>query len=198
MSFFNSGNLPGALMLLDDSAIASVKLDSSTAFAGFMQPYNRAVAPPSYTFTTTAEQYQKIFAGQCNRVSNLIFEQLEQVDLSNDDSNESAIDYIARVIDLVGEPAACTALLEASLLKENASVLEPLLLALGSATHKETEPARVDALRRFASDPNHRVKRAAVRALGRMTGPAARTALTDIRNQNNHSEIGLLAAACLR
>jgi hypothetical protein len=185
-------------MLLDNSAIASIRLDSSTASAGVTQANNRAVAPLSYTFTTTVEQYQSIFAGQCNRVSNLIFGQLEQIDLSNDGSNESAIDCIAGVIDLVGEPAACTALLEASILRENASVLEPLLLALGTATHKETEATRVEALRRFAADPNFRVKRAAVRALGRMTAPSARTALTDIRNQNNNSEIGLLAAACLR
>ena len=198
MIYLNSNTFPGALMLLDDSAIASVRIDSSTASSVVTQAYNLPAAPPSYTFTSTVEQYEKIFAGQCNRVSNYIYGQLEQIDLSSDDSNEAAADNIAGVIDLVGEPAAFTALLEASLLKDNVSMLEPLLLAVGSVTQKETDQARVDALRQFVDDPNHRIKRAAVRALGRMSSPAAREALTDISHQGSNGEIGLLAAACLR
>jgi hypothetical protein len=61
------------------------------------------------------------------RVNNYIFGQLERVDRSDQDQNEVVADKIADVINLVGEPAACTALFEAKLLKNEPTVLERLL-----------------------------------------------------------------------
>jgi len=190
--------LNNPVALADTSAFTTFWLTSGTASNVVPMADNSAAVSPSYTFLTTLDQSLKIFSGQCNRVSNYIYGQLEQVDFSSDDQNEAVADSIASVINLVGEPASCTAVFEANLLRENASMLEPLLLGIGSAHHKETENARVQVLRQFASDPNYRVKRAAVRALGRMSAPAAKAALTDISHQGNNGEIGLLAAACLR
>jgi hypothetical protein len=194
--FLNS--FSGTLFLLDDSAIASVKFDSSTGSAVAAKAYNRAVAPASYTFVTSLDQYQKIFSGQCNRVYNYIHGQLESVDQSEDSQTEMVIDNIANVIDLVGEPASCTAVFEASLLKDNLSIFEPLLLAIGAASHKESEADRANVLSHYTQDSNYSVRRAAVRALGRMSAPAAKKALTEISIQKNSGEIGLLAAAYLR
>src|SRR5262249_43785171 len=151
----------------------SVSASESTTF-------NRAVTPPSYTFTTSANQYTKIFSAQCDRVSNFIFGQLEQLDRSDEDQNETVAEGIANIISLVGEPAAYTALFEAGLLKNDPTALEPLLLAIAVARHKETEADRVRVLRRLADDANYRVRRAAVRALGRMTAEVARSALREI------------------
>lgn len=189
----------GTLVLYDGSAIASVVLNSSTANAALTKVDNKPVAPASYTFVTTLDLYEKIFSGQCDRVSNYIFGQLERLDRGSDeDQNEVIIERIADVIDLVGEPAACTTVLEARLLKQDPPMLEPLLLAIGSAQHKETEAGRVQILSQFASDSDYRVKRAAVRALGRMNTEAARRALVEISRHHERTEIGRFAAAMLR
>jgi len=185
------------IVLDDDSTLTTFRWTSDTANSAVTWAYNRPVDPPSYTFTTNLDQSMKIFSGQCNRVSNYIYGQLELLDNSNDDQNETVVDCIASVIDLMGEPASYTAVFEARVLKENVSVFEPLLLAIATARHKETEAARIQVLRRFANDSNYRVKRAAVRALGRMNAAAAKNALTEISGQNS-GEIALLAAASLR
>jgi hypothetical protein len=197
-SFTIGSNAPGAVVLFNDSAFVSVSTSSSTACTALTNADNRGLASPLYTFVTSSDQYTKIFSAQCDRVSNLIFGQLEQVDRSDDDQNEAIIDSIANVIALVGEPAAYTALLEARLLQNDPTVLEPLLLAIATARHKETEPARIEVLQRYAGDANYRIRRAAVRALGRMGAEAARNALKEISNRNRGAEIGRLAAALLR
>src|SRR5438067_1056820 len=94
---------PGTVVLFDNSAFASVNLNSSTATGTYSKADNRAPAPPSYTFVTTSQQYMKIFSAQCDRVSNYIYGQLEHLDRSDDDQNEEIVDSIANVIDLVGE-----------------------------------------------------------------------------------------------
>jgi hypothetical protein len=189
----------GAVLLIDDSAFVSINASSSsTAFATVTNAYNRAISSPSYTFVTSFDQYAKIFSAQCDRVSNFIFGQLEQIDRSDDDQNEAIVDGIANVIGLVGEPAAYTALLEANILKRDPTILEPLLLGIATARHKDTEAARVQELQRYAGDSNHRVRRAAVRALGRMGTETAKNALKEIRDRNQGAEIGRLAAALLR
>jgi hypothetical protein len=188
----------GQVVIFDDSAFASVTLTSNTANTAVTRADNRALAAPSYTFVSYADQYTTIFAAQCDRVSNYIFGQLERVDRSDQGQNETIVDAIADVIGLVGEPAAYTALFEARLLKDEPTVLEPLLLAVGSAHHKESEADRVQALNHYADDPNYRVKRAAVRALSRMNTESARNALREISDRNQGKEIGHFATALLR
>jgi hypothetical protein len=188
----------GAVVVVDNSAFVSINVNTSTASWGVTKADNRTLAPPSYTFVSSStDQYTKIFSAQCDRVNNYIFGQLERVDRSDQDQNEVVADGIAGVIDLVGEPAACTALFEAHLLTEEPTILEPLLLAIGSASHKETEAARIAGLRHFANASNYRIKRAAIRALGRMKAPAARQALREI-SKNSQGEIASFAAALLR
>jgi hypothetical protein len=179
------------------SAFATSHWSSYTACDLVTNVDNYPVASPAYTFATSYNQALRILGAQCNRVHNYIHGQLENVDRSDDDQNEMIVDKIARVIDLVGEPASCTAVFEAELLKNNPNVFEPLVLAIGTARNKESEADRVQALRRYANDSNNRVKRAAVRALGRMDAPAARVALNDI-NRNGTGEVAQLAAAMLR
>ncbi|WP_439375382.1 HEAT repeat domain-containing protein [Bradyrhizobium sp. DASA03120] len=188
----------GQRTMLEDSTVATVPISSSTATTLLSQAFNRAVASPSYTFLTSFDQYQKIFSGQCDRVHSFIYGQLDNVDQSDDDQNEEVVDCIARVIDLVGEPASCTAVLEAGILKENLSALEPLLLAIGTSRHRDTEYLRAEALHGYAKDPDYRVRRAAVRALGRMKALPAKHALEEISSQKEMGEIALLAAAMLR
>ena len=188
----------GAVVVVGNLAFISISLNSSTASWEVTKANNGTLAAPSYTFFTNSnDQYLKIFSAQCDRVNNYIFGQLERVDRSDQDQNEVVADSIAGVIDLVGEPAACTALFEAHLLTEEPAILEPLLLAIGSASHKATEPARIAALRQFANASNYRVRRAAIRALGRMKAPAAKQALRDI-SKNSQGEIASFAAAFLR
>jgi len=189
----------GSVVLTGTPAYASVTLSSaSTANYAVTNAYNWAVAPPSFTFMTTLDQYTKIFSGQCNRMHSYIYGQLESIDRSDDDQNETIIDNIADIIDLVGEPASFTAMFEAGFLKDDPSALEPLLLAIGTARQKETEDYRAETLRRFAQDSDYRVRRAAVRALGRMKSQAAKRALHDISNRPEAGEIAGLAAAMLR
>lgn len=185
-------------LVIDDVAFASVPINSSTASNVVNKAYNRTVAPPSYTFVSSFDQYQKIFSGQCDRVHSYIYGQLDNLDQSDDDQNEEVVDSIARVIDLVGEPASCTAMLEADILKENPSALVPLLLAIGTSRHRETEFLRAEMLRRYTQDADQRVRKVAVRALGRMSSLAARRALEDISKQKEMGEVALLAAALLR
>jgi HEAT repeat protein len=190
-----STNAPGAIVLYDNTAFVSISTSSSTTTALI----NRGPTPStSYTFVSSLDQCTKIFSAQCDRVSNFIFNQLEQIDRSDDDRSEAIAGDIANVIGLVGEPAACTAFLEANLLRSDPTVLEPLLIAIATAQHKETETARVKLLQHFAGDANYRVRRAAVRALGRMGSDTARNALREISTRNEGAEIGRLAAALLR
>jgi hypothetical protein len=186
------------VVVVNNSTFVSVNLSSSTAYSGVTAADNRTLASPSYTFVARSDQYTKILSAQCDRVSNHIFGQLEHVDRSDQDQNELIVDDIAEVIGLVGEPAAYAALFEAHLLKEDPTVLEPLLLAIGSAHHKESEADRVQALRQYANDADYRIRRAAVRALGRMNTAVARSVLRDISSHNQGSEIGRFAAAMLR
>jgi HEAT repeat protein len=188
----------GVVVVYDTSAVASVNVSSSTANAALTKADNQAMAPASYTFLTTADVYTRIFSAQCDRVSNYIFGQLEQLDRSDDDQNEGVIDNIARVIGLVGEPAAYTAILEARFLKNEPFAFEQLLLALATARQKETEPDLVRTLFGYAEDGDYKVKRAAVRALGRMNTNAAKRALAEISLHNRGAEIGQYAAALLR
>lgn len=188
----------GSSLLVDDGTFASVPVNSSTASSVINKAYNRAVAPPSYTFVSSFDQYQKIFSGQCDRVHSYIHGQLDNLDRSDDDQNEEVVDSIARVIDLVGEPASCTAMLEASILKDNPSAFEPLLLAIGSSRHRDTELLRAEMLRRFVQDSDYRVRKAAVRALGRMKSSTAKRALEEVSKRKEMGEVALLAAALLR
>jgi hypothetical protein len=188
----------GSLTLSDEGTFASVPVNSSTASNVVNKAHNRAIAPTSYTFVSTFDQYQKIFSGQCDRVHTYIHGQLDNLDQSDDDQNEEVVDSIARVLDLVGEPASCTAMLEAGLLKDNPSVFEPLLLAIGTSRHRDTEFLRAEMLRRYTQDSDYRVRRAAVRALGRMKSSTAKRALEDISKRTEMGEVALLAAALVR
>ncbi|HZP76600.1 MAG TPA: HEAT repeat domain-containing protein [Pseudolabrys sp.] len=193
------GNATGAgVLVVDTSTFLSVNSNSSTGTMVITQSANQAVASPAYTFSTTVDQYKRIFSAQCDRVSNYIFGQLEYVSRSDDEQNESISEGIANVISLVGEPAAYTAFVEAKMLKDNPGMLGPLFIGIATADHKETEQDRVEALRRYAGDENYRVRRAAIRALGRMEAPAAQQALKDISRQNQGAELGQYAAALLR
>ncbi|SFV17282.1 HEAT repeat domain-containing protein [Bradyrhizobium arachidis] len=184
--------------MFEDGTVAIVPVTSSTAATILNEAFNRPVASPSYTFVTSFDQYQKIFSGQCDRVHSFIYGQLDNLDQSDDDQNEEVVDCIARIIDLMGEPASCTAVLEAGLLKENLSAFEPLLLAIGASRHRDTEYLRAHALRGYAKDADYRVRKAAVRALGRMKALPAKQALEEISSQKDTGEIALLAAAMLR
>lgn len=193
-----SANTPGTVIIVDDVAFLSVDLSSNTTSFAVTKVDNRALATPSYTFASSNDQYTKIFSAQCDRVSNFIFGQLQQLDRSDEDQNETVVDGIANVISLMGEPAAYTALFEANFLKSDPTVLEPLLFAIATAHHDETEADRVEMLKRYAGDVNYRVRRAAVRALGRMGTKAARNALREIGDSNAGTEMGRLAIALLR
>jgi hypothetical protein len=193
-----SSNASGAVVRFDGSACVYMNVNSSTAYTAMTNTNNRALASPSYTFSTSSDQYANILAAQCDRVSNFIFGQLEQLDRSDEDQNDTIVDGISNVIGLVGEPAAYVAVLEAKLLRSDPTVLEPLLLAIATARHKETEAGRVQVLQNYASDTNYRVRRAAIRALGRMDSEAARNALKNISSRNQDGELGRLAAAMLR
>jgi hypothetical protein len=191
------------VVLLDDSAFAPVNLNSSNlnssaATGTFIKAGNRALTPPSYTFVTTTDQYMKIFSAQCDRVSAFIHEKLEQLDRSDDDQNEEIVDSIANVIDLVGEPASCTAEMEARLLEDESFIFERLLLAIATAHYKETEAYRLRVLRQYAGNANYLVRRAAVRALGRMDTEGAKRALREISGQKDGGEISHFAAALLK
>ncbi|MEY9466331.1 hypothetical protein ABH973_006744 [Bradyrhizobium ottawaense] len=187
----------GRSSFFDDVGFATVPVNSSTATVVACSALNRAVSSPSYTFVSSFDQYQKIFSGQCDRVHSYIYGQLDNLD-QDDDQNEEVIENIARVIDLMGEPASGTAMLEASLLKDNLNVLGPLLLAIGASCHRDTEYLRAEALRNYAKDPDYRVRKAAVRALGRMKALPAKRALEEISSQKETGELALLAEAMLR
>ncbi|MFT4116548.1 HEAT repeat domain-containing protein [Bradyrhizobium sp.] len=182
----------------ENGTVTIVPINSSTATVITNQVFNQAISSPSYTFTTSFVQYQQIFSGQCDRVHSFIHGQLDNVDQSDDDQNEEVVDCIAHIIDLIGEPASCTAVFEAGLLKENMSAFEPLLLAIGSSRHRETEYLRAEALHGYAKDVDFRVRKAAVRALGRMKALPAKQALEQISQQKDAGETALLAAAMLR
>jgi hypothetical protein len=160
--------------------------------------YNRALPSRSYTFTSTLDSYEKIFSGQCERVGAFINNKLEQLSRSNEDENEAIVDSIADVIDLVGEPAFGTALMEARVLKDDWFLLEHLLLGIASAHHKETEPYRIQLLRYYANSHDYRLKRAAIRALGRMKSELAKSVLRQISTEDADREAKNLAAALLR
>src|SRR5215467_1125830 len=72
-----------------------------------------ANVPLTYAFTSTLDQYSRIFSGQCDRVGAFIYNKLLQLNPSDEDENEAIVDSIADVIDLVGEPASGTAVMEA-------------------------------------------------------------------------------------
>jgi HEAT repeat protein len=190
-------NTPGTVVVIDDSAFVSINLGSSTTSTAVTKVVNAAAASSSFTVVTTLDQCTRIFSAQCDRVSSYIFGQLERATPSDQDQNEVVANSIAGVIDLVGEPAAYTAVFEADLLRNEPTVLEPLLLGIGSASHKETEGSRAAVLRQFADSSNYRVRRAAVRALGRMNTTPAKDALREI-SKNGQGEISQLAAAFLR
>lgn len=75
---------------------------------------NFGAVPSSYTLSSVVNMYQKIFSDRCARVSAFIYDNLEQLDRSDDNYNEKIIERIAEAIDLVGEPASCTAALDAN------------------------------------------------------------------------------------
>ncbi len=159
---------------------------------------NFGSAPSSYTLSTVVNMYKKIFSDQCARVSAFIYDNLQQLDRSDDDYNEKIIERIAEAIDLVGEPASCTAAIDANLLREDHFVFANLLLAIASSRHGETEGYRLKVLRDYAQSEDPRTRRAATRALGRMHTDDAKNALQEISRQAGRSEVSQLAAAYLR
>ena len=183
-----------------DGGNTSVNFTSTavTAFSANGTAANRGLTPSSYTFFSTEDMYQKIFSEQCARVSAFIYGYLEQLDRSDDDYNEKIIERISEAIDLVGEPASGTAVLEAQLLREDRFVFDRLLLAIASARHKETEPYRLNMLRGYAQSENPRTRRAAVRALGRMDSEGAKSVLREISRTKDRSEVSQMASAFLR
>jgi len=170
---------------------------SGTGVMGTNVAVNFGAVPSSYTLSTVVNTYQKIFSDQCARVSSFIYNNLEQLDRSDDDYNEKIIERIADAIDLVGEPASCTAAMDASLLREDHFVFASLLLAIASSRHRETEGYRLKVLRNYAESEDPRTRRAAIRALGRMHSDDAKGALREISTQTGRSEISQLAAAYL-
>jgi hypothetical protein len=158
----------------------------------------RSSTPVSYTFTSSADQYQKIFSAQCSRVGSIINENLHQLDRSDDDYNETLVDQIAKLIDLLGEPAFLTAAMEAGCATDDAFALEPLLLAIASSTHKETENLRLELVKKYAERPDFKTKRAAVRALGRFKSANAKELLREISAKSGRSEIAQMANSLAR
>ncbi len=158
-------------------------------------PVDATASGVTYAFMSSAEQYEKIFSAQCSRIGSVINDRLQNLDRADDDYNESIIDYIARIIDLVGEPAFLTAAVEARCAEDNAAMLEPLLLAIASAKHKESEGMRLDAIKNFAERSDFRTQRAAVRALSRFNSPNSKALLKQIGANYNQSEIGKMATA---
>ena len=185
--------------MLDDNAVAIFALSANTGLSNtFTAATNKATVPASYTFVTTHDHFVKIFSGQCDRVNSFIYDKLEHLERSDDDRNEDIVEDIAFVIDLVGEPASCTAAMEARLLKGEPFMFERLLLAIATARHKETEADRLRVLRQYTDDKDYRIRRAAVRALGRMNTEAAKSALNEIRGREEGKELGHFAGALLR
>ncbi len=154
-----------------------------------------AVATTYNFWATTSEHYEKIFSAQCVRVGADIEDQLGNLDRSDDDCDEVVVDYIARIIDLVGEPAFLTAAVEAKCRANDPSTLEPLLLALATAKHKQTEGMRLDFVKDFAERPEYKVRRAAVRALSRFNSAQSKSVLKQIGLSSEQSEIGKMASA---
>ena len=108
------------------------------------------------------------------------------------------MEAIAKVIDLVGEPAAgMAARMESSLLKDEPFRFERLLLAIATARHSETEAYRLGLLRKYANDPLPRIRRAAVRALSRMSTEGAKETLKEISGRKE-GQISSFASALLR
>jgi hypothetical protein len=160
---------------------------------------NFGVAPSSYTLSAVVNMYQKIFSDQCARVSSFIYDNLEQLDRSDDDYNEKIIERIAEAIDLVGEPASYTATIDANILREDHFVFSRLLLAIASSRHRETEAYRLEVLRGYAQNEDVRTRHAAIRALGRMRSDAAKNALREISKQAGQKrEVAQFAAAFAR
>jgi hypothetical protein len=151
--------------------------------------------PVSYTFIGSAERYEKIFSAQCSRVGSIINDSLQQLDRTDDDYNETFVDEIARLIDLMGEPAFFTAALEAKCFANDTVSLEPLLLAIATARNKETEEMRLELVKTFAERSDFKAKRAAVRALGRFNSVGAKALLRDISANSGRSEIALMASS---
>jgi hypothetical protein len=191
---------PRLVLVSDQPTFAFVNLSSGTATTGQpVSPSNTfSVTSPAYTFVGPWFHLERIVSAQCNRVNKLIYSQLEQLDRSDDDRNEDIVDKIASIIDLVGEPASCTAAIEAKLLEDDPFTFERLLLAIATAHHKETEADRLKLLREYAAASDHRIKWAAVRALGRMNTEDARNTLQEISAKHGSTELSYLATALLR
>jgi HEAT repeat protein len=132
-------------------------------------------------------------------VSAFIYQNLQQLDRYDDEYNEKIIERIAEAIDLVGEPASCTAALDAKVLREDHFVFANLLLAIASSRHRDSESYRLEVLRAFAQNDDPQTRRAAIRALGRMPSGDARNALREISKQaGGRSELAQLSAAFAR
>lgn len=193
--YYISGGASGRV--IGHTTTAATTFDSmGTVTVGASNSYS--IESASYTFTSTIDQYKRIFSAQCVRVGKFVDQKLEQLDLDDDDKNEDVVDSIAQVIDLVGEPAFGTMLMEARILRGQGFTFERLLLAIASSHHKETEGARLKLLQQYAADFDYRVRRAAVRALGRMDTEGAKKTLTEISSDNAGSEMGRFAGALLR
>ena len=177
-------------------AVGQAQVTANVGFLTNGPPINQGTAPVGVTFTTTLWMYQKIMSEQCVRTSSLIFESLGQLDYENDDYNEQVVERIADAIDLVGEPAYCTALLEARHLQDRFA-FGYLLLGIASSKSKETETHRLRTLCGYTEDSDYRTRRAAVRALGRMGAAGAKQALREISENAAHGEIAQMARAFL-
>jgi hypothetical protein len=173
-------------------------LASTTNITCYYSNTSLAETWPPHAVTSLTAMYKQILSNQCVRASAYICDSLERLDRSDDDYNEGIIERIASAIDLVGEPAYCSAFAEATLLREDRFVFERLLLAVASSRHKETEPYRLEMLRRYAESPDARTRYSAVRALGRMDSAAAKSLLREIASKADHSEVTQMAAAQLR
>jgi HEAT repeat protein len=193
---------PGSsLIVVNNATFASVNVNNMTA-GTVVQANNRAITSGSstfsYTFTGTYDEYSRIFSSQCNRVGTFIYNQLGQLDRTDEDQNEAIVDSIADVIALVGEPASGTAVLEAGVLKDDWFLFEHLLLGIANADHKDTEAYRLQFLLQYVDDPDYRLKRAAIRALGRMKTEEAKKTLREISTISGGGELAMLATALLR
>jgi hypothetical protein len=192
-AYFVSGTAPET-----SSVTITATASSNVAVCINNTSMNRGLTSPAYTFTTTVAMYRDIFSAQCARVHTLIYENLEQLDHYDDDYNEKIINRITDAIDLVGEPAYCTAFLEARQLRDDRYSFERLLLAIGGSRHRETEGLRLEMLRSYAESSDSRSRRAAVRALGRMDSQSAKSLLRKIGDKADCSEIAQMATALLR
>jgi oligoendopeptidase F len=198
-TFVNVGStmiVSTATMTANNVAIASA---TGTGFQSGNIAINYGVTPASYTLSTMVNMYQKLFSDQSARVSTFIYDNLQQLDRSDDEYNEKIIERIAEAIDLVGEPASCVAALDAKVLREDHFVFANLLLAIASSRHRDSESYRLEVLRAFAQNDDPQTRRAAIRALGRMPSREAKDALREISKQaGGRSELAQLSAALAR